>query len=156
MCRERIVDRVPSAVSIGIGRLSQHRFALHKRGVDGSAKADAFYTGDERDEIWGVVLQIDPQHKADLDRFESVGVGYEAVMTTVQMSNGKTFDAWTYRALTIAIEKDLQPFCWYRRFILHGARQHGLPADYERFLAAFAAVTDPDPVRRRGNERILE
>mgnify|MGYP002623607894 FL=1 len=45
----RLRARVASAVPVERGVVAGRRFAFHKRGLDGSGKADAFYTGDAAD-----------------------------------------------------------------------------------------------------------
>ncbi len=39
-------------------------------------KCNAFYTGNEADEVLGVVFEIDPAEKTDLDKAEGLGRGY--------------------------------------------------------------------------------
>ena len=155
MCRERMRNRVSSAVFVGVAVLQYHELLFNKRGVDGSAKANAFYTGNECDTIWGAVFKIDVQHKPTLDAHEFIGIGYDAVTANVQMSDGSSLSVWTYVALATAIEDGLRPFTWYKGFVLRGARQHGLPTEYVRFLESFDSVPDPDVARRRTNERLL-
>lgn len=156
MCLERMVDRIRSAVSIGMGALHSHRLVFHKRGVDGSAKANAIHTGNRDDTIWGVLFQIDSDHKPTLDEFESVGIGYQTAVTNIRMSDGSHVHAWTYFALSTAIEDGLKPFTWYKDFVLRGARQHGLPSHYRKYLDSIDAIADPDISRSRTNKDILQ
>lgn len=41
----RTTARAPSARPVAIGYVSERSFWFHKRGVDGSAKANALFTG---------------------------------------------------------------------------------------------------------------
>jgi hypothetical protein len=41
----------------------------------------------------------------------------------------------------------LRPYSWYKRFVVEGARQHGLPADYIAGIEALPAAEDPDQNR---------
>jgi gamma-glutamylcyclotransferase len=66
MCRDRLFDRVPSARYEFVASLSGHALRFHKRSSDGSAKADAFFTGEEKDKVWGVVVDV-----PDEDRWEA-------------------------------------------------------------------------------------
>ncbi len=53
--------------------------------------------------------------------------------------------AWVYEATRTAPE--LRPFRWYRRHVLEGARELGLPRGYRAAIRAVAAVDDPDSAR---------
>jgi hypothetical protein len=53
------------------------------------------------------------------------------------------------------IDASLAPFCWYHRFVVHGAKQHRLPADYAEHLQAFESVADEDGERIRRNSLLL-
>ena len=68
MSSARLKARVPSARKLGRGALHQHRLRFHKRGADGSAKANAFYTGDTADIVHGVLFEIDENELQDLER----------------------------------------------------------------------------------------
>ena len=68
----RMLDRVPSATSLGAARLAGHGFRMNKRGRDGSAKANLIVSASEH--VWGVIYRIEPVDWPVLDRFEG---GYE-------------------------------------------------------------------------------
>ena len=71
---------VPSAAPISLAWLPRYRLKFHKKSIiDGSAKCDAFRTGDERDVVHGVVYEIDEKEKRDLDWKEGLGDGYDEV-----------------------------------------------------------------------------
>ena len=61
----RLLERVPSAQLVG-GMLSwsQHRLAFHKKSQDGSSKCNLVHTGEESDEVYGAIYQMDSAHKA--------------------------------------------------------------------------------------------
>ena len=42
--------------------------------------------------------------------------------------------AFTYHANPARIDAALRPFDWYKDYVVRGAREHGLPADYIREL----------------------
>ena len=77
MCAGRLQGRVPSATFIRIAKLTGHSFRFHKRSTDGSAKADAFETGNPSDFIWGVIFDIAEAQKPKLNDAEGLGHGYE-------------------------------------------------------------------------------
>ncbi|MDT8410777.1 MAG: gamma-glutamylcyclotransferase [Wenzhouxiangellaceae bacterium] len=60
--------------------------------------------------------------------------------------------ARTYRA--IPVDPSLKPLDWYKRFVVHGAREHGLPDHYVAALARTPAIVDPHQQRRIRNLRI--
>lgn len=78
MCTGRLTHRrrCPSARPELIAKLSGHKFGFHKISSDGSAKADAEYTGNNEDVVWGVVFSIDGSEEAALDQAEGLGNGY--------------------------------------------------------------------------------
>jgi len=151
MCTGRIRARVSSAVPIAIGYVSRRKMAFHKRGADGSGKADAAYTGSDGDKVWGVVFSLSLQHKSVLDDHES-GYGVEQVPV---IARGETITASIYVAGAHSIDASLEPYCWYHRFVLHGALQHRLPSTYVEHLKTIKTVTDHDLARREMNSQIL-
>ena len=69
LCVERILARVRSTRVLTVARLEGHALRFHKRGRDGSAKADAWSSGDPRDVVWGVVYELATADKATLSPF---------------------------------------------------------------------------------------
>jgi gamma-glutamylcyclotransferase (GGCT)/AIG2-like uncharacterized protein YtfP len=151
MLRNRLRERVPSAEPIGVARLTGHRLAWHKVSTDGSGKCD-IVPGSPGDEVWGVLFEIDPEHKADLDRIEGVGEGYESVRVVLDM-DGTPLEAETYRA--IAVDSELRPYGWYKALVVAGARENGLTEAYVQTLDGVPAVRDTDAERRRRNSALL-
>ena len=95
-----------------------------------------------------MLYEIAAADKPVLDQFESVGVGYDDLNAQVELCRGTTTEAVIYVARAEMIDRSLQPFDWYRAFVLNGGRAHGLPADYLAAVAQFAAVPDPEASRR--------
>lgn len=147
----RIRARAASAIPIAIGYISRRKVAFHKRGADGSGKADAAYTGSDGDSVWGVVFSLSRQHKSVLDDHES-GYRVEQVAVTAK---SETFTASIYVARAQSIDASLEPYCWYHRFVLNGALQHRLPSTYVERLKAIKTVTDRDKARQQMNSQIL-
>ena len=152
MYTERIRARAASATPVATGYVTHRRLAFHKRGKDGSAKANAVFTGRESDRVWGVVFSIARDDKKALDRFEPA---YD-VEQVVVVADGETLATSIYVARDDAIEDALKPFVWYHRFVIHGAVQHELPADYVQHLHTFETVADSDRERNRRNSEFLE
>ena len=138
----RLLQRVDSAYLIATGKLRQHQLIFHKIGRDGSAKCDAFYTGQTDDVIYGAIYKINPDQKVNLDNAEGLGIGYEIKYATIVSDDGQYFHAFTYYATRIA--KDIQPFHWYKEHVLAGAREHVFPKPYIEKIAAIEALEDTD------------
>ena len=147
MSRPRLVARGPSARFVTIARLDRHRLAFHKVGADGSGKCDAHATGDAADSVFGVVFDISPLDKPELDRIEGVGVGYVEKTAQLVDVEGAGIEAFLYSA--IRTDASLQPFGWYKAHVLAGARAHCLPAAYVHWIESVPEQDDPDPDRTR-------
>jgi gamma-glutamylcyclotransferase len=147
----RLRARVDSARFVTTGHITHRRLAFHKRGDDGSAKADAFHTGDAADRVWGVVFSISTHDKPAMDGYEG---GYEVQNVSVVADAG-TVGAITYVARNVTIEPSLLPFSWYLSFVHHGAEQYSLPSEYIERLQSFESVLDPDTGRHERNSSII-
>lgn len=149
----RLRRRTPSARLVGVGLLRGHSLLWHKRGMDGSGKCDARFTGNPADHVWGAVFAIDPAECAALDRAEHLGVGYRLRPVTVQLSHA-WMDAWIYEA--IQVDPHLLPYHWYKSYVLRGAMELRLPRAYRAGIEAFPSCPDPDPQRAALHRRSLE
>ncbi|WP_116473083.1 gamma-glutamylcyclotransferase [Zobellella maritima] len=147
MSLARLRRRVPSARSLGAYKLTGHALRFHKRGRDGSAKCDAYATGDDSDHLLGVLFDISESDKKTLDIAEGLGQGYSEKEVAVTDQNGLAVLAITYYATHI--DDALAPYGWYKAHVLAGAREAGLPAAYIRQIEVVAAVVDPDRARER-------
>ncbi|HZD88640.1 MAG TPA: gamma-glutamylcyclotransferase family protein [Pseudolabrys sp.] len=152
MHSSRLKARTPSATPLGAGQLKGHALRWHKAGRDGSGKCDVEHTGRASDAVWGVVYTLDAAEKPDLDRAEALGTGYTEKCATIHLGD-ETIEAWLYVA--IDTRPALEPYDWYKAFVVEGAREHALPADYIAALEAVAAQPDDDEARAALNARIL-
>lgn len=155
LCVERIQARVSSARATFVARLEAHTLRFHKRGRDGSAKADAYRTGREADVVWGVVYEVSRDDKAVLDRIEGVGAGYLDDEVQVITADAARVAVRIYRAQADHLDPGLKPFTWYRDLVVRGAVQHGLPAQYREGIEQVPAITDPDAVREAREREVL-
>ena len=89
--------------------------------------------------VWGVLYRIDCAEKADLDRIEGLGVGYDEHEVVVATEAGEVA-ARTYRARPGAVNPALRPRQWYKSHVLAGAREHGLPVSYVAMIEAVEAA----------------
>ena len=148
----RLGARTPSAQALGSVALPGWRLVFHKRSnLDGTGKCSLLRTGAEADLAYGVVYALDPADKPALDRAEGVGFGYEEVWLTLDGYG----DVFCYVAEADHIDDALAPMCWYHRFVVEGARVHGLPAEYIAAIEAVPCVKDPDEARAALNAAIL-
>lgn len=133
----RMRERVPSAVTVAVGRLSGFDLAFAKRGADGSGKCDIVTS--EAACVWGVVYRIARAEQPALDAAEA---GYDEIGITVSTPAGR-LAVFTYRSRPGA-RGGAAPRSWYRDIVLAGAREHGLPEDHiARIEAAARAVEVP-------------
>jgi len=152
MRSSRLKARTPSATPLGAGKLKGHALRWHKTGNDGSGKCDVEHTGRDDDAVWGVLYTLDAAEKQDLDKAEALGIGYTEQCATIQIGD-ETINAWFYVAIDTS--PDLTPYHWYKAFVVEGAREHALPADYIAALEAVASMPDDDEERAALNARIL-
>jgi hypothetical protein len=153
MSTPRLRKRAPSAQAKGIGYIDGYDLRFHKRSTDGSGKADAFRTGRVGDRVWGVVFELSDADFQALDKAEGAGQGYQRVSLDVSTPRGclipgaSVVPACAYLATACAIDTSVQPYTWYKRYVVAGAREHPLPDDYVAKLESVVAVEDPDPKR---------
>ena len=148
MCSGRLRDRVPCEF-VAVARLSRHRLRFHKLSKkDRSSKCDAFHTGLETDDVWGVVYDIPVAKKPVLDGFEGRGYGYEDAEVVVILPTGEPLTVHTYLANSSYIREGLAPYSWYKGYVEAGAAEHGLPPEYVAVaIEPVAAAADPDNER---------
>lgn len=142
MSLNRLRERVPSCEVVGTFRLLEHTLCFHKRGTDGSAKCDAYYTGKPCDVVYGVLYDIDSAEKKTLDIAEGLGHGYEEKWVSVLSPMQAVENAVTYYATHI--DRSLFPFSWYKKHVLVGANEAELPIYYQQQIEAIVAIGDPD------------
>ena len=149
MSIRRLRRRVSGALSLGRAVLPAHDLRFHKVGRDGSGKCDAFFTGNSRDLIHGMVFRLEPDDKQVLDRIEGLGAGYDEKPVLLSLAGGGEIEAVTYVATHL--DPRLLPYSWYKAHVLAGARDARLPGAYVNRIRAVRAINDPDR-RRRARE----
>jgi gamma-glutamylcyclotransferase len=145
MSLRRLRARLPSARPMGRVTLPGRDLRFHKRGKDGSAKCDAFATGNLSHTVQGVLYRLSLEEKATLDHIEGLGSGYGEQTVVVLDSAGTRLTALTYVATDI--DAALLPWSWYRHHVLVGAREAGLEESYFQRIAAVVCLEDPDRAR---------
>jgi gamma-glutamylcyclotransferase len=154
MFYERLKRRVPSCKFYGIGVLKKYVLRFHKKSQDGSGKCNAYFTGQEKDAVIGVIYEIDVNDKSNLDSAEGLGNGYHEVLVEL-ITNGNTLTAFIYAADTDAIDDKLTPYTWYKLYVLEGARQHKLPEYYIAKIEQTPSKPDTNKNREDENYQIL-
>ena len=148
MSSKRLVARVPSAKALGVYTLSNYRLAFHMSSQDGSSKCNAHYTGNDQDQIIGVLYDIESQHKSALDTVEGLGVSYDIKYVTIKNQTNQNLQAFTYVSLPSRLQPQLSPYTWYKNHVLIGALENSLPQDYiDQFISSIAAKQDPKSAR---------
>ena len=102
------------------------------------ASAKANLREDAAATVWGAIYAIDSAHWAELDACE---LGYSRVSLEVVTEAGARLLAQTYVSETLTA--DPVPYAWYKRLVIEGAREHGLPADYVTMLEEWPEKPDP-------------
>ena len=107
------------------------RFNLDGRPLGKAAPANIF--PDENAEIWGVLYQITRAELIRLDSSEGVpGRRYRQLWLDANDTDGNKIKAMTY--IADGNETDGHPSLRYITLLRDGARAHGLPSHYLRFL----------------------
>jgi hypothetical protein len=115
-----------------------------------SCKCNAFKTAEPTDAVIGCVYEIPSNQKPALDRAEGLGAGYHEEIVHVLSPKGGEVVVCTYIADASFIDDSLQPYSWYKNFVLAGAEEHRLPVEYvESRIGAVHAIRDPDPQREQ-------
>ena len=151
----RMICRVSTAIPVAMGYVEQRQLRFHKRSDDGSAKADATFTGVPSDRVWGVVYRLSRDEKPELDKHEFLGIGYAQELVAVSIKNG-SIKAWMYVARPDAIDETLRPYSWYCDYIIAGARLHRLPFCYIGNLMGIETTVDPDFQRQEQNRQHID
>lgn len=147
MLTARLRARTPSCKPIGIATLPRHKLRFHKRSNDGSGKCNVLASGDG-DSVVGMLFSFDPAERANLDKAEGVGHGYEHATVTVINDEGRRRKVLTYLAHTDYIDNDLKPYTWYKALVMAGAAEQHLPADYiAACIAPVESIVDQNAVR---------
>jgi hypothetical protein len=132
LCARRSRRRVPSAACVGRAR----RIVTDKLGSNGSGKANL--REDAAATVWGVLYALDGAHGERLDACER---GCPRVPLEVVTQAGTQVLAQTY--VSEMLTADPVPHAWYKRLVIEGAREQGLPADYVARLEARPERPDP-------------
>jgi hypothetical protein len=133
MSSARLAARVPAARALGAVYVRDFRLAFNKPGRDGTGKANLVSASGER--AWGVAWALSDLAWNELDVFEP---GYRRVSCVLSSVDGRTLAAEAYVFPAPADAPLLAPSADYVTHLVAGAREHGLPETYVRWLSGFA------------------
>ncbi|MFI5092978.1 MAG: gamma-glutamylcyclotransferase family protein [Candidatus Acidiferrales bacterium] len=146
MCSGRF--RAYGVSAEGAGRaavLLGHRLLFNKKSTDDkSGKANVAALAGSA--VWGVLYTIPDADLNELDKGEG---GYRRVRLSLRLADNASTDAWVYVAKKPNNDPGLRPYTWYKRFLVEGAREHSLPAEYIAELENIAAEQDANEARDR-------
>lgn len=150
----RLALRVPNSRLVGIIQLDGCRLTFHKRSTDGSSKCNLDFTENPDHVAHAAVYEIPQDEVPLLDAAEGLGAGYfkEKMSITV---NGEPFLVFVYLASQSHVVANLEPYHWYKGFVLAGARKHQFPATYLQQIVAVASKPDLKDSRRIEMENLL-
>lgn len=141
MCSGRFREYGVSPEGKGVpALLKDHKLLFNKRSDDGSGKANVEAAAGL--DMWGVLYTIPDAH---LRVLESKEVGY------VKRTEPVTVDDSVIKAWVLVASDPMagprQPYGWYKRFLVDGAREHGLPTSYIDLLDSIQATDDRSRTR---------
>ncbi len=145
MCSGRLRDYGLSPEAPGTGALlAGYHLLFNKHSTDGSGKANVEVR--ETSHVWGVLYAIPD---TDLQTLDAGEVDYRRMRLPIRTTGNTDSQAWVYVASTPSNDPALRPYTWYKRFLVEGAREHSLPADYIAELENIADVQDANAQRDR-------
>ncbi len=155
MCAARLRARVLSCEFHSTARLEGFQFRYTRGDIhDGSGKCSVHPTGHPTDTVHGVVYEFPEPDLHVLDRIEGAGFGYARTLLEVRGAGG-SLSVVAYLTEHSGIEHAFAPYDWYRDFVVHGAREHGLPQGYIGALDAPGVLADPDALRAAREQAVL-
>jgi cation transport regulator ChaC len=115
------------------GRIAGYRLRFNLEGRPKGKAAPANIAPDPNEEVWGVLYKITRRDLLRLDSTEGVpGRGYRPAWLDAYDADGNPVTAVAYVAAGKAL--DGNPSHRYISLLREGARYHGLPAHWVRFL----------------------
>jgi cation transport regulator ChaC len=141
----RLQQRVPSAKLVSPCYIHGYDLRFHMASNDGSAKCNAFESGNTDDCVWGVVFDMLISQRPALDQAESLNVGYSAKLVDVSNDHGEKFEALIYCA--IPIDDTFKPYSWYLNHVLMGAIENKLPSNYIDKIKKVESIEDENKER---------
>ena len=115
------------------GKIRGYRLRFNLEGRPKGRAAPANICQDASAEVWGVLYQITGWDMLRLNASEGVPGGkYDPHWLMAEDGRGRSFEAMTYMAL--GNPQDGRPSLRYLSLLREGARAHGLPETWVRYL----------------------
>lgn len=146
MLPARLLDRCPSARTIGVGIARDSALEFSKASKDCSGKATLVAAEGAR--VAGVIFEIDLAERSELDLHEGLGSGYrrDDALLIDDIARGGTVRTSSY--FGTSLDAQLKPFDWYLAIVIAGANHHGLDAAHIAALRATEFVEDTNLNRK--------
>lgn len=148
---ERIHLRNPSAVIYSVARLQDFKLDF---GNPQGKTSETWHGGiatifeSPGDEVWGVVWKMNKSNLSSLDKQEGVKSGmYVPIEVTVSTQEGKEI---TCRSYQMTNYERVPPSPQYKKVICMGAKENGLPLEYQKKLNAI----EPNDYKGKVSEEI--
>ncbi len=123
-----------------VGRIVGYRLRFNLDGRPKGKAAPANICPDPNAEVWGVMYLITRRELLRLDSTEGVpGRGYRPAALVAEDTQGNEVPVVAYSA--VGKPSDGTPSLRYITLLREGARAHGLPADWLRYLDSVAHVS---------------
>ncbi|XP_028926970.1 gamma-glutamylcyclotransferase [Ornithorhynchus anatinus] len=137
LLRERLQLGNPSATFYCVAHLQGFKldFGNHQGRISTSWHGGiATIAESPGDEVWGVVWKMSTNNLCSLDKQEGVGSGmYVPIEVSVHTQEGKVLTCRSYQ-MNDYVSDDISP--QYKKVICMGAKQNGLPSEYQKKLEA--------------------
>lgn len=148
----RLKNRCPSATPVGLAISRDHALEFSKKSIDGSGKATL--TRKAGSIFYGRLFEIDISERANLDRAEGKGSGYDVpdVFEVQRAGASENLCVTTY----IASQTDgaLSPYDWYLALVISGYIEAGVSEEQIMDVALREYVIDSDT--KRGSRKDAE
>jgi gamma-glutamylcyclotransferase len=140
MCLPRLQEYGVTPREPGVpAKLDGYRLVFNKKSEkDSSGKANIERSRGKK--VWGVSYRISTDHFKKLANQEH---GYKPLPITLRFKDGLEVKAKTFIAIN-PYDSSICPYSWYKRYLVEGAKDHGLPTKYIASLEAIEAVEDAD------------
>lgn len=152
----RLEDRVGKVNFRGVGKLNYTEIHFHKIGSDGSGKATIKSSAEYRNYVLGAVYELSKKQEKLLDKFESLGAGYNKMEVEVEFDNNEKFSCFTYEGMREYVDYTSLPFHWYKQLVVQGSRFLNFPTGYINFIENIDSVADNDVKRVEQNKRLIK
>ncbi|KAG8195235.1 hypothetical protein JTE90_027976 [Oedothorax gibbosus] len=130
MLLKRLRINNPSAQFRGIGELKKYKLGFFGGDSNLWHGAPVTIVDSEESSVWGVVWELSKNDEDNLDRQES---GYKSIYVNIESPSLGIVKCKSYQKLLETVA-DGTPSLIYKRIMIEGAKDHGLPDWYVKKL----------------------